>query len=143
MQKLLKMYGFSEDKINRKNRPTFIVRHDDRLFKMDADLFNDKFSTNFFDEFDNETQMIEIKSTKDLAENLRSFNKNLDDSVNVYCADPTSTNSESVRSAIRMIRDDSSNPLLVVRDPELAAKFDMKPGSFYCYFKPSYLNGFK
>jgi hypothetical protein len=29
-----------------------------------------------------------------------------------------------------------------VSDPQLAANLNMKPGNYYCYYKPSFLNGF-
>jgi len=44
---------------------------------------------------------------------------------------------------MRMMRHESENPLLEVRDQELAEKIGMKPGKFYCYYKPSFVNGFE
>ena len=86
--------------------------------------------------------MLEVKSVKDLAENLRKYNRQLHHSTIVYCEDPGSSASWVTKAAIRLMRDDSSNPLLVVKDPSLAAELDMKPGVFYCYYKPSFINGF-
>lgn len=30
-----------------------------------------------------------------------------------------------------------------MRDEDLAKKFKMKAGRYYCYYKPSYLNGYE
>lgn len=43
---------------------------------------------------------------------------------------------------MRLMRNETRNPLLTVCDAELASKLRMQPGVFYCYFKPSYVNGF-
>lgn len=87
--------------------------------------------------------MIEVKSIKDLAERLRKYNRSLSDSVFVYCqTSEKEAASEEYRGAIRMIRADSRNPLLVVKDEAAAKELGMKPGTFYCYYRPSYVNGF-
>ena len=49
---------------------------------------------------------------------------------------------ESTKQAMRLIKSESRNPVLIVKDQELAEKFNLKPGTFYCYYKPSYINGF-
>lgn len=41
------------------------------------------------------------------------------------------------------MRQETENPILVVNDSELAAQMQMKAGRFYCYFKPSFINGFE
>lgn len=33
--------------------------------------------------------------------------------------------------------------VLVVTDPSMAQTCRLEPGKYYCYFKPSYLNGFE
>ena len=67
--------------------------------------------------------MQEVKSIKELAENLRNYNRTLNDSVFVYCqGSEKEASSEAYRSAIRLIKDDSKNPLFVVKDLELAAE---------------------
>lgn len=143
VKRLLEMLQIDQAKISRKNRPTFIVRHDDRLFKMKPELFNSQFSTDFCEEFENQIQMIQVDSVMDLAEKLRKYNVNVSDSLVVYYESAENRESEAHRSAIRLLRDDSYNPMLVVRDPKLASQLQMKPGSFYTYFKPSFANGLK
>ena len=43
---------------------------------------------------------------------------------------------------MRLIKSETRNPVLIVKDQELAEKLRMKPGIFYCYYRPSYINGF-
>jgi len=113
------------------------------LFKVKADLFNENFSSHFFEEFDNKTEMKEAGSLKELTEMLRKYNTHLDDSLFVYCqASPSQSQDEAYKAAIRLIKADSRNPLIVVRDPAAAEQLQMKAGTFYCYYKPSYINGF-
>lgn len=85
MTQLLQISEVQANKVSRKNRPTFLAKVDDRLFRMKANLFNEDFSREFFEAFDSQSQMIEVKSIKDLTESLRRFNRNLSDSVFVYC----------------------------------------------------------
>lgn len=42
-----------------------------------------------------------------------------------------------------MMRHESQYQVLEVKDPELAKTLRMEPGRFYCYHKPSYINGFE
>lgn len=42
-----------------------------------------------------------------------------------------------------MMRQESKNPILVIKDEALSEKLNMKKGKFYCYFKPSFVNGFE
>ena len=44
---------------------------------------------------------------------------------------------------MRLIQSETRNKILQINNPELAKQLKMKPGVFYCYFKPSYLNGFE
>lgn len=37
---------------------------------------------------------------------------------------------------------ETRNPILIIKDQSLANQFKMKSGNFYCYYKPSYNNGF-
>jgi hypothetical protein len=46
------------------------------------------------------------------------------------------------REAMRLLKSETRNPILEVTNPELAEKLKMTPGNFYCYYKPSYINGF-
>ena len=44
--------------------------------------------------------------------------------------------------AFRMMKAETKNPILQVTDTELAKKLGMEDGKFYCYYKPSHLNGY-
>jgi len=61
-----------------------------------------------------------------------------EDKTFVYCED----SSQNVEEALRLIRGETNNQILLVSDSELAKSLKMKPGYFYCYYKPSFLNGF-
>lgn len=67
----------------------------------------------------------------------------MNDITIAYCHDPATRNSESTIRGMRMMRHESENPLLEVRDQALAEKIGMQPGKFYCYYKPSFINGFE
>jgi hypothetical protein len=40
------------------------------------------------------------------------------------------------------MKSQTSSPILKVTDKELADQLKMKSGNFYCYYKPSYINGY-
>jgi hypothetical protein len=72
---------------------------------------------------------------------LRKYNTDLNDQTFVYCSD-SAVDSEETKHAMRLIKSETKSPILMVRDTELATSMRMKPGVFYCYYKPSYVNGF-
>jgi len=76
-----------------------------------------------------------------MAENLRAFNKALDDSTFIYAAGPED-DKEVFENAMNLIKFETKNPILVVKNSELQKQLKMEPGKFYCYYKPSYINGF-
>lgn len=41
------------------------------------------------------------------------------------------------------MRQETRNPILIIKDEELAKHMNMSKGSFYCYFRPSFINGFE
>jgi hypothetical protein len=77
--------GIDADKVSRKSRPTFITRIDESISKLDADLFNNKFTENFEVKFEKKLSLKDVKSIKDLAESLRNANTELDDCTFVFC----------------------------------------------------------
>ncbi len=90
--------------------------------------------------------MILIHSVRDLAENLKRFNENLDDTVIVYCrgTDEHDMQRETTKAAVRLMRQESRHPLLIVADSEkLGKELRMEAGKFYAYYKPSFINGFE
>lgn len=85
----------------------------------------------------------QINSIKDLAEQLRVNHTELNDCTFVYChSGKEELESASVKQAMRLVRYETNNQILTVRDQALAQKLKMRPGVFYCYYKPSYVNGF-
>ena len=57
-----------------------------------------------------------------MAENLRQYNTDLNDLTVVYYEDEENKDSESTKVALRLLRSESENPILVVRDLELAER---------------------
>ena len=45
--------------------------------------------------------------------------------------------------ALRILKHESQHQVLEVRDSATAKELKMEPGKFYCYYKPSFLNGFE
>ena len=41
-----------------------------------------------------------------------------------------------------MLSHETSHQILEVRDLEMAKFIKMEPGKFYCFYKPSFVNGF-
>jgi hypothetical protein len=82
----------------------------------------------------------QVDSIKDLAEILREGNVELKDQTFVYCSD--GTEGEEFRHALRLIKSETNNPVCYIKHGELAKEMRMKPGVFYCYYKPSYVNGY-
>ena len=61
----------------------------------------------------------------------------------VYCeGSSTDLDSFTTRAALRLVKSECKNPVLKVTDPTFASKLNMKPGNFYCYYKPTWINGF-
>jgi len=77
-----------------------------------------------------------------LAENLRKYNKKLDDNVFVYFAEDNESDKFLAQQAQSLIHSETKSPILRVSDPEVAKQLKLKSGSYYCYYKPSYINGF-
>ena len=61
----------------------------------------------------------------------------------VYYEDEELKDSESTKVALRLLRAESKNPILILRDSDLAERLHMRKGKFYCYYKPSFINGFE
>lgn len=116
-----------------------MVRADDQLKKLKPNYLNEDFNDKFASQFERLSEFIELKSTKDLAESLRTYNKNLHDKMFVFCED---SSLPEMDKATRLLRSQSRNPVMVVRDKKLAGELRMEPGIFYCYYKPSYINGY-
>lgn len=90
-----------------------------------------------------ESSLLPISSIKDLADYIQKFNRGLNDTTIVYCQGEDGLESPTTKVAVRLMRQESSNPILTVSDKELSAKMRMEPGKFYIYYKPSFINGFE
>lgn len=67
----------------------------------------------------------------------------MNDTTIVYFNDPATENDEATKTAFRLMRQESENPILVVKDKEAGEKMRMEKGKFYVYYKPSFVNGFE
>jgi ribosomal protein S10 len=54
LNQLMNLAEISKQKVSRKNNPTFLVKRNDRLTKIKAKHFNQKFSTHFSKSFEKE-----------------------------------------------------------------------------------------
>lgn len=141
---LLDFADIPADKVSRKNRPTFLARANDRLIQMKPEYFTTKFESKFAQKITKESSMPELGSVKDLAEALRSGNRGINDSTFVYCAEGEQDFKKyHNQQALQLINSETRNPVLRVSSKALADELQMKPGHFYCYYKPSYANGFQ
>ena len=127
--------------VSGKDHPTVMLRADDSLFKLDPDSVNESFELRFEQEVSRCSNVKLIWSPKDLSDSLKAGNVELDDMTAVYCRDPD-LNKDVERLAINYMRHESGKRVLQVVDKDLAEKLQMKPGHFYAYYKPSFLNGF-
>jgi hypothetical protein len=139
------MVRYQRAKISEKKRPTVFLRGDNRISQIDASLINEKGDLGFATVIRKESALTPIHSVKDLADNLKKFNKSLNDTTIVYCkgTEEGDLRSDSTRAAVRLMRQESLHPILVVSESELAEKLRMEPGKFYVYYKPSFINGFE
>ena len=71
-------------KVSQKKKPTVFLRGDLRVTQIKASHINEK-SNRFETSFIRETGLRPILSVHDLAENLKRFNKSLNDTTIVYC----------------------------------------------------------
>ncbi|CDW85809.1 UNKNOWN [Stylonychia lemnae] len=149
-QEVINVVEYGNNKISNKKKPTIFLRADDRIVKFKANYLNknyDQFNT----AFQKESSFYIIKSVKDLAERLNQFNKSLNDTTIVYVHDPSkattptdgTSNVDTKQISFRLMRQETENPILQINDLELAQKLNMQPGKFYCYFKPSFINGYE
>ncbi len=83
----MSVVDIKQDKVSRKKKPTVILRSDDRIVKFSANSLNESYLEKFNHDFNKESSFYTVGSVKDLAERIRSFNKNLNDTTIVYCHD--------------------------------------------------------
>lgn len=93
-----------------------------------------------------EHDLTPVKSMRELADSIAKYNNTLNDTTIVYCQGEegeADLKKESTKAAVRLMRQESLNPILIVKDKELAKSARMEPGKFYVYYKPSFINGFE
>ena len=138
----LALVTYPKDKITKKKRPTLFIRADNRISKASPSYVNQK-SQNFGRLLVKESGMIPVGSIKELAEKIRTQNKSLNDTTIVYCSGEGEERNETLKNAIRLMRQESKNPILVINDKALSEQVRMESGKFYVYYKPSFINGFE
>lgn len=79
---------------------------------------NSKFQSKFDLDFQKLTATLEIKSVKDLAEYLRKFNRNLNDTTIVYCSGEEKESIETTQIALSLLKAESKNAILEVKDKD-------------------------
>ena len=85
-----------------------------KVTKLQPDCLSDKFDSTFGKILNKEFgKSHELLSLRDLAENLRKFNKDLGDSTFVYCASE-SDDQEILRESEKLLKSETSNPILIV-----------------------------
>lgn len=93
-----------------------------------------------------EHDLTPVKNMRELADSIAKYNNTLNDTTIVYCQGEEGDDDlkkESTKAAVRLMRQESLNPILIVKDKELAKTARMEPGKFYVYYKPSFINGFE
>ena len=81
-------------------------------------------------------------SIKDLIDALKNNNTELDSLTIAYYNDGSEEKREIRQRALCILSHETQHQILEVRDPEMAKFVKMEPGKFYCYYRPSYANGF-
>jgi putative ribosome biogenesis GTPase RsgA len=96
------------------------LRADKRISQIDAGLINGN-QSRFSTAMQKEAQLTPISSIKDLAEHIAKYNKGLNDTTIVYClGDESELKSDTTKQAVRLMRQESLNPILVVKSKDLA-----------------------
>jgi hypothetical protein len=143
-EEFLAMVRYQKDKISAKKRPTVFLRADKRISQIDAGLINAN-QAGFSLAMQKEHDLTAVKSMRELADSIAKYNSTLNDTTIVYCQGEgeDDLSKESTKAAVRLMRQESLNPILVIKDKELAQTARMEPGKFYVYYKPSFINGFE
>lgn len=73
---------------------------------------------------------------------MKTNNTELDSLTVVFCTDGNPATFELEQKALRLLTHETQHQVLEVRDMEMAKFIKMEPGKFYCFYKPSYVNGY-
>ena len=80
-------------------------------------------------------QVKDVNTLKELATIVKKQNQQMDDVTFVFYAER-----DPPPLSIALIQNETKSNLVRVRNSDLAQKLDLKPGKFYCYYKPSFAN---
>ena len=121
LDKFLTLVHYPKDKVSSKQRPTVFIKADNRLSKISPSRLLNK-SDRFPQTMSKESSMIRVKSVKDLADSIHKYNRSLNDTTIVYCKRENDDDFQSAetQAAVRLMRQESRSPLLVVTEKELA-----------------------
>ena len=119
-REFLAMTHYKREKISSKKRPTVFFRGDDRISQIDAAVINGQ-ASKFPVIVTKETALTPVHSMRELADNIGKFNSSLNDTTIVYCKGDSEDDLKktATKAAVRLMRQESLNPLLVVDDKEL------------------------
>ena len=116
------------------------MQANDGLHKVKPDLLKD---VPAFHSFVDKVSRVRLAATiKDLVQALKENNTQLDSLTIAYCTDGDPKRRDLEQKALRLLAHETQHQILEVRDLELANFIKMEPGKFYCYYKPSFANGF-
>jgi len=115
--------------ISEKQNPSFYELSNGCLKKVSAKKFGTDFEMANFNSTNEQ-----LTTTKDLAEALRTYLNDYNDTLIINTGDESS-------EAQRLLRYETNAPILKAT-PSLCAKLKLETGKYYCYYKPGYVNGF-
>ena len=127
-------------KVERKTNPSVFVQVNDSLHKVKPGSLIEV--TEFRRQVDKVSRVKLAASVSDLITALKTNNTELDSLTVMYCPDGDPKKSALEQKALQLLTHETQHQILEVRDPEVAKFVKMEPGKFYCYYRPSYVNGF-
>ena len=137
---ILNQLSISLDKVEAKTDPSVFLHINDSLHRVKPATLGNVAD---FKAFADRVSKVKLAATiRDLVDTLKANNTELDSLTIVYCTDGNPKTYEQEQKALRMLTHESQHQVLEVRDLGMARFIKMEPGKFYCYYKPSYANGF-
>ena len=134
-------FPISSSKVSIKNSPSVFIRANDSLHRLRPNVLENL--GEFNKSLNKLTQVKEVKNVRDLSEALKENNKKLDDLTILYCEDADTQDKEETARALRILKHESQFQILKVTDSVLSKAMRLKPGKYYCYYKPSFINGYE
>lgn len=143
----LDMMFFTLEEISRKNRPAVFLKVDNALFKIKSSHLQEKYNkVKLADWIKGKTTFEKIQSRRDLADILQKYNKKYHDNVIVFYV-PKEKQTAFFKDltnqrAVNLMRHESVR-MVLIDDAKLAEELTIKEDKYYCYYKPSFCNGFE